>query len=97
VAFVTEGVMWGVSQGYWRVARFALKHAPATWRFVGVPAPEPPPGAPSELCRFSGGHLVDGLESTVQRLSVSGDWPRRRDLWEEACADVRMGWDGEEP
>ena len=97
VAFMPSGTMYGVAEGYWRVARFELKHAALAWRWVGVAAPQPPAEAPSEVCRFSGWNLFDGLESDVQRLIILGDLPRRREEWAEACADVRMGWDGDEP
>jgi hypothetical protein len=66
------------------------------WRLVGV-CGEPPraherslPMPPHELCDPPGA-------LAAMRVAVEADMPRRRELWEEACADVRMGWDGDEP
>jgi hypothetical protein len=85
-----------VGPGWQRVARFGGPDLRVGWRLVGVYG-EPPrsherslPMPPHEL------HDQPGALSAMQ-AAVEADMPRRREEWAEACADVRMGWDGDEP
>ena len=92
----TTGVARLAGSGWQRVACYGAPGLPSAWRAVAVEAAPPPEGARWMPCppRANG---ADAGALRALRAAVEADLPRRREEWAEACADVRMGWDGDEP